>query len=168
MPGIIENSYRSELVIKNSLFENNDYGEINNPAPIGYAIRSFGPLVIEDSCFNDNTFMKDGPVIVYGANYNATNNYAPTNTTEGLSCSFLAVFYSLHGMTGEETPECVEPDVDTCQVNLRPTPAPSMGPTPAPTRSGKGSSSPQSSAPRISRGMCLSTGLLSLLLAFLM
>jgi hypothetical protein len=32
LPGIIENTYRSELFIDNCLFENNDYGESNNPA----------------------------------------------------------------------------------------------------------------------------------------
>lgn len=35
LPGIIENTYRSELVIDNCLFENNDYGESSNPAVSG-------------------------------------------------------------------------------------------------------------------------------------
>jgi hypothetical protein len=154
-------------VIKNSLFEHNDYGESNNPAPFGYAIRSFGPVHIEDSCFNDNTFIKDGPVVVYGANYNATNNFA-TPSMELLSCNLIAVFYSLGGLTGEETPDCVEADVDVCNVKLYSTPRPTLAPTQAPTTIGILVFDTKSSAPRIQRVQYLCASMMSVLVASLL
>eukprot|EP00980_Cylindrotheca_fusiformis_P011279 scaffold2597_cov116-Cylindrotheca_fusiformis.AAC.7 len=131
IPAIIENTYQSQLVIDNCLFENNDYGESSNPAPFGHAIRSFGPVDMESTCFVDNTFFRDGPVVVYGGAYTSINNYA--SPSDSLKCGLMALFYSPSGMLDEGVPTCVESDVDACAVKLAPTVAPTQAPTEKPT-----------------------------------
>lgn len=167
LPGIIENTYQSELVIEHCLFENNDYGETTNPSvscmsakmwifllflivtdnivlllqPFGYAIRSFGPLTVEASCFNDNEFRKDAPVVVYNDIYSSINNYA-TAKPDHLYCGLMALYNNnrtdlvtpASSLIDEGTPDCVESDVDTCLVQLAPTLAPTEPPSMAPTQ----------------------------------
>lgn len=111
-PGIIENSFGSELNIINCLFENNIYGDEGNAAPFGYAIRSFGPLKVEDSCFIDNVFLKAGPVQVFGTTYTTTGNYVESSQT-GLDCGFLALFTTQDDTT-HDTPTCVQHEELTC------------------------------------------------------
>ena len=147
-PGIIENTYKSELVIYNCLFENNDYGEFNTAAPYGYAIRSFGPVAIDSTCFNNNDFVKDGPILVYGAPYTSHNNFA-TSSHQTLNCDFLALFREPRGYFESEHPNCVAQESDICRVDLPLTPAPTLMPTLAPVNR-----SPiffSGSAPRINR-----------------
>jgi len=132
-PGIIENSYGSELVISNCLFENNEYGESRTAAPSGYAIRSFGPVDIDSTCFVDNNFLKDGPVLVYGASYTSVNNFA-TSSNDSLNCDFLALYLESNGLTDDVHPDCIASDVDTCRVDLPSTPAPTLAPTQAPVK----------------------------------
>jgi hypothetical protein len=137
--------------------------------PFGYAIRSFGPVNIESTCFNDNHFLKDGPVIVYGGSYTSINNFATPNT-DGLNCGLMALYYSPSGMTDEGIPDCVEADVDACVVNLSPTMAPSPPPTLKPTASYSKiiHVPPKMSSASGIQGMhsiCICTGLLSLFLA---
>jgi len=141
LPGMIENTYQSELIIEHCLFENNDYGELTNPSPFGYAIRSFGPLTVEASCFNDNEFRQDAPVVVYNDLYSSENNYA-TPKPDHLYCGLMALYNSnrtgllvtaASSLIDEGTPDCVESDVDSCLAQLAPTLAPSPAPSMAPT-----------------------------------
>ena len=121
-PGIIENTFNSDLVVKNCLFENNVYGDTDNPATVGYAIRSFGPLTLESSCFIDNIFLNHGPVLVYGAQYSAFNNYVQSSQTD-LACGFGALFSSKDDMA-ETTPVCEQSDANTCAFSQAPTVSP--------------------------------------------
>ena len=159
-PGVIENTFMSELTIVNCLFENNSYGaDDNNPAvslvarffrlfappikacpsglsnlhlccilqPFGYAVRSFGPLTIESSCFIGNTFRTFGSVQAYGS-VEASDNYVSTNQKD-LHCSFVASFES----GNEQTPECINADLDKCGFTQPPTPSPTVNPDPITT-----------------------------------
>jgi len=140
LPGMIENTYQSELVIYHCLFENNDYGETTNPSPFGYAIRSFGPLTVEASCFDDNEFLQDAPIVVYNDIYSSVNNYA-TPKPDHLYCGLMALYNNnrtglvtpASSLIDEGTPDCVEADVDTCLIRLAPTLAPTEPPTMEPT-----------------------------------
>lgn len=130
-PGIIENSFQSELVITNCLFENNRYGIKGNPAPVGYAIRSFGPITVDSSCFVDNTFHNYGPILVYGNQFSALNNYVDASQSD-LFCEFAALFNSQDGMAenvDDGGPRCELSDAATCAFSQAPTIAPSVGPT---------------------------------------
>lgn len=131
-PGIIENS-NSELVISNCLFQDNVYGDAENPANYGYAIRSFGPITLESTCFIDNVFLNHGPVLIYGAQYSASNNYVQSTQTD-LTCEFLALFNSQDDR--EETPPtCETSDANSCSFTQPPTTAPTEGiMTPAPSQ----------------------------------
>jgi hypothetical protein len=131
-PGIIENS-NSELVVSNCLFQDNIYGDDENPATYGYAIRSFGPMTLESTCFIDNVFLDHGPVLIYGAQYSATNNYVQSSQTD-LTCEFLALFNSQDDQ--EDTlPTCEMSDADTCSFTQPPTSAPTEGIlTPSPSQ----------------------------------
>ena len=129
-PGIIENTFNSELVVKNCLFQNNVYGNTNNPASTGYAIRSFGPLTLESSCFIDNVFLNHGPVLVYGAQYSALNNYVESSQT-GLTCELGALFSSQDDMA-ENIPSCESSDANTCAFSQDPTVSPTIAPSQSP------------------------------------
>lgn len=129
-PGIIENSYESELNVIESVFMENIYGQQNNPAPFGYAIRSFGPLRVESSCFVDNVFYGKGPINVLGAPHTATQNYV-RSFQEDIICEFLAVLSSRDDTT-MEMPICFNSDLSTCPVTL---PAASSTPVKPPTAS---------------------------------
>lgn len=131
-PGIIENSYNSELVVSNCLFQNNVYGDDQNPASYGYAIRSFGPISLDSTCFIDNVFLNHGPVLVYGNQYSASNNYVESEQEE-LTCEFLALFNEQDDRA-DETPSCEMSDADVCAFVSPPTEAPTEGEaTPAPS-----------------------------------
>ena len=128
-PGIIENSFLSELVVTNCLFEDNRFGIKGNPAPVGYAIRSFGPTTIESSCFVNNVFNKYGPVILYGDQYSALNNYVEA-TQSDLTCEFAALFSSKDEMVegaNDNAPQCELSDALSCAFSQPPTMAPSVG-----------------------------------------
>uniref|UniRef100_A0A7S4END4 Right handed beta helix domain-containing protein n=2 Tax=Pseudo-nitzschia australis TaxID=44445 RepID=A0A7S4END4_9STRA len=129
-PGIIENTFKSELVVRNCLFEGNVYGSTNNPASTGYAIRSFGPLTLESSCFIDNEFLNHGPVLVYGAQYSALNNYVQSSQTD-LTCELGALFSSQEDMA-ETTPSCELSDATACPFTQIPTSSPSRSSVRAP------------------------------------
>ncbi|KAG7362876.1 hypothetical protein IV203_026236 [Nitzschia inconspicua] len=124
-PGIIENSFKSELVISNCLFQNNIYGDDQNPASYGYAVRSFGPLSMDSSCFIGNTFLNHGPVLVYGNQYTASNNYVESAQTD-LTCEFMALFNEQDDRA-EEIPSCELSDANTCPFSQAPTESPTQG-----------------------------------------
>lgn len=117
-PGVIENSFESELKIVESVFMENIYGSQQNPAPFGYAVRSFGPLTIESSCFVDNVFFGRGPIQVLGAPHTMTNNYVRT-FQEDVLCNFLAVLSSRDDTT-DDLPICFNSDASTCPIELPP------------------------------------------------
>jgi len=123
-PGIIENTFNSNLIVRNCLFENNNYGGSNNAADNGYAIRSFGPLTLESTCFVDNVFLNHGPVLVYGAQYSAENNYVESVQTD-LTCELGALFSSKDDMS-ETIPSCELSDALTCAFSQAPTSAPTI------------------------------------------
>ena len=125
-PGIIENTFNSELVIKNCLFQDNVYGGNNNLADTGYAIRSFGHLTLESTCFIDNTFLNNGPVLVYGAQFEAYDNYVETPQTD-LACELGALFSSQDDMA-EIIPTCVTSDASVCAFSQGPTSSPTYSP----------------------------------------
>eukprot|EP00537_Pseudo-nitzschia_pungens_P000742 CAMPEP_0172371682 /NCGR_PEP_ID=MMETSP1060-20121228/44266_1 /TAXON_ID=37318 /ORGANISM="Pseudo-nitzschia pungens, Strain cf. cingulata" /LENGTH=1090 /DNA_ID=CAMNT_0013097395 /DNA_START=80 /DNA_END=3352 /DNA_ORIENTATION=+ len=131
-PGIIENTFHSELNVRNCLFQDNVYGSKNNPTGNGYAIRSFGPLTLEATCFIDNEFLNHAPVLVYGAQYSALNNYVESSrtdltTTTTTTCELGALFSSQNDMA-ETTPACESSDANTCSFTQNPTFAPTVTP----------------------------------------
>lgn len=133
-PGIIENSFGSELNIINCLFESNTYGEMDNPAPSGYAVRSYGPIHVESTCFIDNEFYAYGPIQLYGASHTGSRNFVKSSQGD-VPCEFLAIF-SNQDDTSNEIPFCFDADEMTCPLAFRPTPAPSLQPqAPIPTSS---------------------------------
>lgn len=125
-PGVIENSFGSDLKIINCLFQDNKYGQDNNAAPFGYAIRSYGPIHIESSCFMDNTFLAHGPVQVFGAPHTSVDNYV-RSSQEDTTCDFLAVF-STRDDTSTDKPICFNSDATSCSFTQPPTMAPTFGP----------------------------------------
>jgi hypothetical protein len=125
-PGIIENSFGSELHVENCIFMDNHYGETNNPAPFGYAVRSFGPITVESSCFVDNTFRAHGPVQVFGAPHSSTQNYVASNQAD-LTCPFMAVFSGQDDTTTSK-PKCFDSDAKTCPLKLPAGAAPTSPP----------------------------------------
>jgi hypothetical protein len=125
-PGIIENTFNSELEVTNCLFQDNIYGDAENPATYGYAIRSFGPTTLDSTCLIDNVFLNHGPVLVYGAQYSVLNNYVESSQAD-LTCSFLALFTSQDDKA-ENTPTCEKSDASRCSFTQPPTVAPSEGP----------------------------------------
>ena len=128
-PGIIENSFRSVLNIESCIFQDNHYTEETNPAPFSYAVRSYGPIHVESSCFMDNSFQAHGPVQVFGAPHTTLGNYV--RTPIDLTCEFLAVFTARDDTT-DATPVCFDSDASSCPVHQSPTLAPTRGP-PTPT-----------------------------------
>jgi len=126
-PGIIENTFNSELIVRNCLFQDNIYGSNNNPASTGYAIRSFGPLTLESTCFVDNVFFNNGPVLVYGAQYSASDNYVESSQKD-LTCELGALFSSRDDMA-ETTPSCESSDARVCAFNQGSTASPTIVPT---------------------------------------
>jgi hypothetical protein len=94
--------------------------------PFGYAIRSFGPLTLENTCFVDNSFQNNGPVLVYGAPYEASDNYISTDDTN-LKCELISLFETQDQVTND-APTCIESDIDTCGFTQGPTSAPSSSP----------------------------------------
>jgi hypothetical protein len=131
-PGIIENSFNSELVISNCLFQNNVFGDDQNPASYGYAIRSFGPISLDSTCFIDNVFLNHGPVLIYGNQYSASNNYVESTQTD-LTCEFLALFNEQDDQA-DDVPTCEMSDADVCAFTQAPTEAPTQGEaSPAPS-----------------------------------
>jgi len=125
-PGIIENTFNSELIVKNCLFQDNTYGNQNNVADTGYAIRSFGPLTLESTCFVDNTFLDKGPVLVYGAQFTASGNYVETSQTD-LACELGALFNTQDDLA-ETMPTCVSSDSSVCAFSQGPTSSPTVSP----------------------------------------
>lgn len=121
-PGVIENSFSSELNIINCLFQDNSYGTEKNPAPFGYAIRSYGPVYVESSCFMDNKFNAHGPIQVFMAPHTTINNYVKSSQ-EDLTCRFLAVF-STQDDTSKVKPVCFDADATSCPFSQPPTMAP--------------------------------------------
>lgn len=117
-PGVIENSFRSELKVINCIFMENRYGEANNAAPFGYAIRSFGPISLESSCFLGNSFRAHGPVQVFGAPHASLGNYVDSSQAD-LTCKFLAVFSSQDGTT-DIKPSCFDSDAKSCPLEVPP------------------------------------------------
>jgi hypothetical protein len=127
-PGIIENTFDSELIVSNCLFQDNSYGNNNNLASTGYAIRSFGPLTLESTCFIDNVFLHHGPVLVYGEEFSAYDNYVESSQGD-LTCELGALFSSKDDMT-EATPSCQSSDASVCAFDPGPTASPTVAPVP--------------------------------------
>eukprot|EP00536_Pseudo-nitzschia_multiseries_P018281 jgi/Psemu1/70496/estExt_Genemark1.C_23450003 len=155
-PGIIENTFKSELNVRNCLFEGNVYGSKSNPAGNGYAIRSFGPLTLETTCFVDNVFLAHAPVLVYGAQYSALNNYVESDQTD-LTCELGALFSSQNDMA-ETTPSCEISDANMCAFSQHPTSAPTVTPpTEAPIEYVRPDFSPKNRPSLVSSGATLLT-----------
>mmetsp|Transcript_9424 Transcript_9424/g.23478 ORF Transcript_9424/g.23478 Transcript_9424/m.23478 type:complete len:1023 (+) Transcript_9424:114-3182(+) len=125
-PGIIENTFHSELIVNNCIFQDNTYGSRNNIADTGYAIRSFGPLTMESTCFVDNTFLDKAPVLVYGAQFTSSDIYVETSQRD-LACEVAALFSSQDDMA-ETMPTCVSSDSSVCGFSQGPTSAPTYSP----------------------------------------
>jgi hypothetical protein len=130
-PGIIENSHNSQLIVSNCIFRDNFYGEDGNPAPDGYAIRSYGPLTLESTCFIDNKFRKNGPVLVYGTQYTASNNFVESDQPN-LTCELSALFNSRDDTSEENIPRCELSDADICPFSQAPTTTPTISPSKVP------------------------------------
>lgn len=85
--------------------------------PFGYAVRSYGPLTIENTCFVNNEFKNFGPVTVYGHRYTSIDNYVSQDRRTQSDCSFLAVFENEDAMMEPDgAPLCVDPTKDTCSL----------------------------------------------------
>lgn len=151
-PGIIENSFGSKVNIEECIFQDNHFSKRENPAPFSYAVRSYGPIHLESSCFMDNTFEHHGPVQVFGAPHTTSGNYVQSG--RGLTCDFLAVFASRDD-TADAVPVCFDSEADSCPVPSSPTMAPTNGPptttTPdAPTAGASPGSQPAAPLKKIS------------------
>ena len=63
---------------------------------LGSAVETGGPLIIENTCFLDNEFLKYAPVILHGsqASLTASGNYGNVIGDEDLACDFAILFQS--------------------------------------------------------------------------
>lgn len=129
-PGVIENSFNSELNIDHCLFKDNVFGSDNNPAPFGFGVRSYGPISVQSSCFLDNLFHAQAPVSVFGAPHTTNQNYVQSRQSD-TNCEFLAIFSSRDDTT-DLKPVCFTSDADTCAFSQPPTQAPTRAPRNSP------------------------------------
>jgi hypothetical protein len=99
-----------------------------------WAINTVGPLTIKNTCFDDNTFLRQAPVLTFGfPPVDVSNNYGELDVD--LVCQFIAEFQDTSSLEALVNYTCVEYDADSCKAKSPPT-APPM-PTPAasqPTR----------------------------------
>jgi hypothetical protein len=94
-----------------------------------WAINTVGPLTIKNTCFYDNSFLRQAPVLTFGfPPVDASNNYGELD--EDLACQFIAEFQDESSLEALVNYTCVEYDADSCNAKSPPT-APPM-PTPAP------------------------------------
>jgi hypothetical protein len=99
-----------------------------------WAINTVGPLTIKNTCFNDNTFLRQSPVLTFGfPPVDASNNYGELDVD--LVCQFIAEFQDVPSLEALVNYTCVEFDADSCKAKSPPT-APPMPTSPAvqPTR----------------------------------
>jgi hypothetical protein len=80
--------------------------------PRGYAIFSLGSLVIKSSCFIDNTFFRDAPVVVLAAEFVSEDNFGTEQTD--LTCPFLAFFESAVDSDDGVDAICTAFEADEC------------------------------------------------------
>ena len=102
------------------------FSSLQKTQPFGYAVRSFGPLTIQSSCFIGNTFRSFGSVQAYGS-VEASDNYVSSDQKD-LYCPFVATFES----GNEQTPQCIDSDRDNCGFTQPPTPSPTVDVNPSP------------------------------------
>ena len=137
---------RTVLLFEDSKFRNNTASS-SDASGNAWAIRSPGPMTIQDSCFTDNAFLGLSPVISVGyPEVDVSNNYGITNTTT-TSCPFLFkipgddtnliddVTTSRQNGTAPIFFVCVDYDASHCQAVSPPTLAPSVMPSGQPSGS---------------------------------
>jgi len=137
-PGIINaQSSDVEIVLEDVVFRNNDYRTPVKAAT--YAIASQGPLTLRNSCFEDNDFIGDAPIVVFGgAEIDLRNNFLSSIDDE-LLCPFVVTFEDdLARQMAKETMSrftCTSADAEECAAELEPTRTPRPTPLPLqPTR----------------------------------
>jgi hypothetical protein len=130
-PGIVTaQTYESILVFEDVIFRNNDFGDTNKQSS-SWAINTVGPLTIKNTCFEDNAFLRQAPVITFGfPPLDVSNNYGEFD--EDLACQFIAEFQDESALEALVNYTCVEYDADSCQA--KPPPSPPPMPTSAPAR----------------------------------
>ena len=87
-----------------------------------------------NSCFIDNSFVGDAPVIRFGGleDLDVRNNYVDP-VDDSLNCSFVASYENQATWYAGNSFFCTQPDVQVCQAKAAPTPPPQQ-PADAPTR----------------------------------
>jgi hypothetical protein len=99
-----------------------------------WAINTVGPLTIKNTCFTDNTFLRQAPVLTFGfPPVDASNNYGELDVD--LVCQFIAEFQDEPSLEALVNYTCVEFDADSCKAKLPSTapPTPTLAPA-QPTR----------------------------------
>uniref|UniRef100_A0A7R9WUT9 Right handed beta helix domain-containing protein n=1 Tax=Craspedostauros australis TaxID=1486917 RepID=A0A7R9WUT9_9STRA len=140
-PGIIENTHQSNLVIDNCLFDKNEYDDVENPAPRGYAIRTSGDLSVKNSCFVDNSFRSTAAILSFSdAGVQASMNHVQSRQSTVLQCNFIAAYGS-----GQMEPVCTPSDVDFCAYEALSTSSPTQSPSETPDETGTDDASKSSS-----------------------
>merc|ERR1711920_726310 len=99
------------LVFNNVIFRHNVYN-ILNPPPIttSHAILSQGGMQLTNTCWMNNDFRGDAPIIALATPIITQNNYQE-GVDEGIdTCPFIMNFF---------TRECTNFDADTCMAVMR-------------------------------------------------
>lgn len=106
------------------------------PQPQGYAIYSRGTLDIYSTCFIDNNFFRDAPIIVQGSDFQSRDNYGTEDPD--VTCQFLA-YYESAAELNIGVPICTEYESDICLATLTSPTAPATKNVSSPSEVGMSS-----------------------------
>jgi hypothetical protein len=141
----------NDVTIKNTIFQNNLFGNEEVAGREGYAVSNFSgesKVVIEDCCFINNDFIGFGAVRANGGSSIELARNAGNGNDDDLYCQFVSKSELLNPIEDSEV-ICIDFDLAVCPYgddaestrNPTSTPAPSPIPTPSPTRSARSNES---------------------------
>ena len=109
--------------------------------PTGWAVSTEAPLTIKNTCFENNNFRREAPVMVFdGHPVEASNNWGTQD--DDVACQFLIQFPNDASLEKLQNYTCIEYDAVECQAiqggppTLPPTPI--DGPPTMPTAQARG------------------------------
>lgn len=146
------------LIFEDVIFRNNDYGDStlkvrrlrwislgrliiflvstlsSRSQNSSSAILSRGPVTLRNTCFIDNSFIRDAPVISFAnAALDSSNNFvSPTN--DDLSCLLVATYPDQTTFENGTDVTCTTSDAESCQAEMPPTSPSQPTPVGSPTR----------------------------------